>query len=215
MIGLAVEQALIDARYAVDWVRDGAEAIACIRTNHYQILLLDLGLPGVNGLEVLREARRSDSVDPKIPILIVTARDAVSDRVQGLDSGADDYLVKPFAVAELLARVRVLCRRSYGSATQTITTHRIVLDLQTKHLAVDGNSLRLSKRESALMECLMRRPGAIVSRAALEDEIYGNRSEIESNVVEFVIHGLRKKFGQSVIKNVRGLGWYVEPDPEG
>ncbi len=209
MIGLAVQQALIDAGYDVHWVRDGRDACGWLTAEVCHLMLLDLGLPGVNGLEVLRTARSDAASNPQLPILIISARDAVSERIEGLDAGADDYLIKPFELAELLARVRVLVRRGQGSAMSRLEAGNLQLDLATKEATYEGSTLRLSRREVDLLCVLMRRPGAILSRAELERQIYGRDGDVESNVVEFIIHGLRRKLGHSVIKNIRGLGWYV------
>jgi two-component system OmpR family response regulator len=209
MIGLAVQQALVDAGYGVHWVRDGRDACGWLITNRCHLMLLDLGLPGLNGLEVLRAARSDAAIDPQLPILIISARDAVPQRIEGLDAGADDYLIKPFDVSELLARVRVLVRRGHVATSSRLEAGNLVLDLASKEASYEGSTLRLSRREVDLLCVLMRRPGAIFSRAEIERQIYGRGGDIESNVVEFIIHGLRRKLGHSVIKNIRGLGWYV------
>ena len=207
MIGEAVAAALKDAAHAVDWVRDGNMALAAIATEPYDALLLDLGLPGRDGLQVLKKVRERD--DP-IPTVIVTARDALEDRIRGLDAGADDYVVKPFEMAELLARLRAVARRKGGSPGPLLSSGSLSLDPVTKTATRgDGASVALSAREYALLEALLLRPGAILSRSELEDRIYGWEAEVESNVVEFIIHSLRKKLGSGAIKNVRGMGWLV------
>jgi two-component system OmpR family response regulator len=207
MLGSAVLQALHDASYAVDWVQDGATASAALDNHEYELLLLDLGLPQRDGIEVLRRLRaRGDAT----PVLVITARVSVDERIEGLDVGADDYLGKPFAVGELLARLRALARRSAGATTSTLTNGVVTLELATK-LAVAGDvSHSLSHREFALLQALMLRPGAVLSRAQLEQSIYGWGEEVESNAVDVIIHGLRRKLGPSRIRNVRGLGWRVE-----
>jgi two-component system OmpR family response regulator len=207
MLGEAVEQALRDAAYAVDWVRDGQAASTALVRHGYQIVLLDLGLPHRNGLDVLRAQRDSGDTTP---VLIITARDAVEDRIAGLDRGADDYLVKPFAVGELLARMRALARRPGGSASPTLSNGVLALDPATKTVSIGGAEHALSNREFSLLRELLVRPGAVLSRAELEDRIYGWGEEVESNVVEYIIHGLRRKLGAHAIRNVRGLGWMVE-----
>lgn len=207
MIGETVEAALKDAAYAADWVRDGQTAIEALAVQKYDLVLLDLGLPKQDGFQVLRSIRgRNDAV----PVLIVTARDALDDRVQGLDSGADDYVLKPFEMAELLARMRAVVRRKGGTAGPLLSNGVLSLDVATKVVTARGESFALSAREFALLEALLIRPGAILSRSELEDRIYGWGAEVESNVVEFMIHSLRKKLGSDAIKNVRGAGWLVQ-----
>lgn len=207
MIGEAMQAALKDASLAVDWLRDGGMVTNTLRSQQYDLVLLDLGLPGKDGMEVLRAIRGRDDT---IPILIMTARDGVRDRVQGLDAGADDYVLKPFAMSELLARIRAVFRRRGGRATPLLTGGGISLDPSTHEATMAGqNPVRLSHREFALLHALLIRPGAILSRTNLEDRIYGWGEEVESNAIEFLIHGLRKKLGKDAIKNVRGVGWMV------
>lgn len=207
MIGEAVQAALKDAAYAVDWVRDGQAAPAALRTQAYDFVLLDLGLPGRDGLEVLRDIRAGGN---PVPVLIITARDGLDDRLRGLDGGADDYVLKPFEMAELLARMRVALRRRAGSAESSLSNGEVRLDLSTRQASVAGQpDVQLSAREFALLQALLVRPGAILSRGELEDRIYGWGEEVESNAVEFIIHALRRKLGSQVIRNVRGLGWRV------
>ena len=210
MLGTAVLQALHDASYAVDWVVDGALASAALDTHDYELVLLDLGLPHRDGIDVLRRLRgRGDAT----PVLIITARDSVDQRIEGLDIGADDYLGKPFAVGELLARMRALARRKAGAISSTLTNGIVTLELATKLAVVDTASHTLSHREFALLQALMLRPGAVLSRAQLEQSIYGWGEEVESNAVDVIIHGLRRKLGADSIRNVRGLGWRVDRDP--
>lgn len=206
MIGAAVEQALKDATYAVDWVRDGQTALDSAHSQDYGIVLLDLGLPRKDGLEVLRLMRKKNE---RVPVVIITARDALEDRVRGLDAGADDYVLKPFEMAELLARMRAVIRRKGGIAGPELTSGALSLDPVTREVSLNGQSSQLSAREFSLLHALMIRPGAILSRSELEDRIYGWNEEVESNVVEFLIHALRKKLGSDTIKNVRGMGWMV------
>ncbi len=207
MIGQAVEVALKDAAYAVDWVQDGMAAMVAVATHHYDLMLLDLGLPRKDGIEVLKHIRAGGAM---LPVMVLTARDAVSDRVLGLDCGADDYLVKPFEISELLARMRALARRQAGVATLEIGNGQICLDLATRLARSNGAEVRLTAREFALVQALLMRPGAILSRSELEDRIYGWNEEVESNAVEVLIHGIRKKLGSTAVKNVRGLGWMVD-----
>ena len=210
MIGEATQQALKDASYAVDWVRDGVSALDALETGAYELAILDLGLPKQDGLAVLERLRgRGD----RTPVLIVTARDGLDDRIRGLDLGADDYLVKPFAAAELMARMRAISRRLAGNATPLLTNGMLSLDPTTKEATFGERRCRLSAREFALLQALLVRPGAILSRDDLETRIYGWNEEVESNAVEFLIHGVRKKLGSEAIRNVRGMGWMVDRTP--
>jgi len=207
MLGNAVSQALRDASYAVDWLQDGRKASTALTHHGFEMILLDLGLPQRDGLGVLRALRAQGDATP---VLIITARDAIEQRIEGLDTGADDYLVKPFAVGELLARMRALSRRRAGGSSPVLTNGAIALDPVTKTVSASGVEQTLSNREFALLRELLIRPGAVLSRAELEDRIYGWGEEVESNVVEFIIHSLRRKLGAESIRNVRGLGWMVE-----
>jgi two-component system, OmpR family, response regulator len=209
MIGAAVEQALRDASYAVDWVRDGHAALTAIESHSYDIVLLDLGLPKKDGLDVLRSIRSKDN---PVPLLVITARDALEDRVLGLDGGADDYMLKPFEMAELLARMRAVVRRKGGSSGPVLSNGLLMLDPATREACAAGSAHRLSGREFSLLQALLIRPGAILSRRELEERIYGWGEEVESNAVEFLIHSLRKKLGGDAIKNVRGVGWMVSKE---
>lgn len=207
MIGEATMQALKDATYAVDWVRDGAEALDTVESGKYELMILDLGLAKLDGLVVLERLRnRGDTT----AVLIVTARDGLNDKIKGLDLGADDYLVKPFAVDELLARMRAVVRRQCGQAVPLLTNGALRLDLLTKEASCGERCCQLSAREFALLQALLIRPGAILSRQELETRIYGWNEEVESNAVEFLIHGVRKKLGGKTIRNVRGMGWLVD-----
>ncbi len=209
MIGAAVETALQRDAYAVDWVRDGEQADTALRAQQYDAALLDLGLPKRDGIDVLRALR---SRGERAPVMVITARDALKDRIEGLDAGADDYLLKPFDVAELLARLRALIRRSTGRAEPAFTAGPLTVDTVGKSVTVDGKPVALSAREWAVFEPLVARPGQILSRAQLEEKLYGWGEEINSNTVEVYIHKLRRKLGSSVIRNVRGLG-YMVPAP--
>ncbi len=207
MIGEAIREALKDGSYAVDWIRNGQTALETLACQEYDLVLLDLGLPGKDGMDVLNSLRASNN---RVPLLIITARDGVEERIRGLDTGADDYLLKPFHMAELLARMRAVFRRKGGTASPVLTNGAVSLDPATHEAKMhEGPSVRLSNREFALLQALMVRPGAILSRSELEERIYGWGEEVESNAVEFLIHGLRKKLGSEVIKNVRGVGWMV------
>lgn len=207
MIAEAVANALEAAGYAVDRVADGLAAEAALRTQHYDQVLLDLGLPGQDGLDLLQRIRAADN---PVPLLIITARQGLDDRLRGLDGGADDFLQKPFEMAELLARMRAVMRRKGGRAAPVLGNGAVSLDPASKCAQVqEQEAVLLSNREFALLQALLLRPGAILSRAELEDRIYGWGNEVESNAVEFLIHGLRRKLGKDVIRNVRGLGWMV------
>lgn len=207
MIGSVLVDGLKDAAYAVDWVKAGPACIDALASHRYDLLLLDLGLPGKDGMVVLRSLRQSKK---SIPVLVITARDGVDARIDGLDAGADDYLVKPFEMRELLARMRAIARRKGGSAVPLLSNGIVTLDPSTQQACVEGAAAQtLSKREFSLLQALLLRPGAILSRGDLEDRMYGWNEEVESNAVEFIIHALRKKLGSSIIKNVRGAGWMV------
>lgn len=207
MLGEALSQVLRDASYAVDWVGDGEMALQALKSDEHQVVLLDLGLPGKSGLEVLRALRASGN---QAVVLIITARDELEDRVAGLDHGADDYLIKPFDIPELLARLRALVRRSVGQAAPVLSNGTLTLDPATRTVSSAGIQCSLSAREYALLHALMLRPGTVLSRSELERHVYGWGEEVESNAVDFLIHSLRKKLGHDAIKNIRGLGWRVE-----
>lgn len=206
MIGEAVCHALKDAGYAVDWVQDGAAALTAVATQEYGTVLLDLGLPGKDGLEVLRAIRARNN---PVPVLVMTARDALDDRINGLDAGADDYVLKPFEMRELLARMRAVDRRKDGKASPLLTNGTLALDPATREVTYGTTAVQLSAREFSLLHALLVRPGAILSRSELEDRLYGWGDEVESNAVEFLIHSLRRKLGNTAIRNVRGVGWMV------
>ena len=206
MIGEALCVALRDAAYAVDWVQDGETALRVLSDSEHQAVLLDLGLPGQDGIEVLKTLRTNNS---NIPVIIITARDALEDRVKGLDLGADDYLLKPFDFDELLARLRATLRRQGGQADLLLSNGIISLNPVTHEASKGDLTCLLSAREFSLLQALMLRPGAILNRTQLEARIYGWNEEVESNVVDFLIYSIRKKLGADAIKNVRGAGWMV------
>jgi len=208
MIGEAIREGLRREGFTVDWVYDGESASQVLRTEAFDLLLLDLGLPRKGGLEVLTAARAHGQ---ELPVLIITARDAVSDRVQGLDAGADDYLVKPFDLDELAARIRALLRRKSGRTAPAIEHRGVVLNPAKHTVTRDGREVALSPKEFALLQLLMERPGTILSRARIEERLYGWGEEVESNAVEVHIHGLRRKLGADYILNVRGVGYRVPP----
>ena len=204
MIGEAARQGLRQEGHTVDWVRDGREADAAVAAAPYDAVLLDLGLPRRDGLALLKSWRAHNVT---VPVLIITARDAVSDRVSGLDAGADDYLVKPFDLDELSARVRAVARRRSGRAESVIRIGELEIESSTKHVRWKGADVTLSPREYALLEALANRPGAYLTRAQLEERLYGWDEEIASNAVEVHIHGLRRKLDPELIRNVRGMGY--------
>jgi len=206
MIGDALCVALRDAAYAVDWVKDGETALRVLDNREHEAVLLDLGLPCRDVLEVLKKLRANDG---SLPVIIITARDGVEDRVKGLDLGADDYITKPFDIDELLARLRATLRRQGGQATPLLSNGIISLDPATREACIGDVKCLLSAREFSLLQALLLRPGAILTRAQLEESIYGWNEEVESNAVDFLIHGIRKKLGAEAIKNVRGAGWMV------
>ena len=206
MIGEAVLQVLRAEHYAVDWVRDGAMADAALTSEHYDLVLLDLGLPRRDGLDVLRALRkRRDTV----PVLVATARDAVADRIAGLDAGADDYVVKPYDIDELLARIRALLRRSAGRGEPVFEHKGVSLNPATREAALHGQPVLLSAREWAVLEPLIARPGVVLSRVQLEEKLFSWKDDVSSNAVEVYIHGVRKKLGNELIQTVRGLGYVV------
>jgi len=209
MIGENVRDGLAQEGHAVDWVRDGAAAEAAIAAEPYGAVLLDLGLPRRDGVEVLRGVRAARN---DVPVLVITARDAVSDRVRGLDAGADDYLVKPFDLDELSARVRALARRAAGRSSARIEHGPICVDPAKREVRVHGRRVALSPREYALLEALLERPGAVLSRGQLEERLYGWGEEVGSNAVEVHIHNLRRKLGAGeLIRNERGVGYSIAP----
>ncbi|MYM98538.1 response regulator [Duganella vulcania] len=204
MIGESMLEALRGEWYAVDWVRDGVAAELSMRQDIYDLLILDLGLPGRQGMDVLRRLRAQGG---QTPVLIVTARDATASRVEGLDAGADDYLVKPFDLDELLARIRAVLRRRGGHHHSLVTHGALSVNLAAHEATFNGVALHLSSREFALLRALLDVPGSVVSKAQLEEKIYGWGEEIESNTIDVYIHHLRKKLGSEFIKNVRGVGY--------
>jgi DNA-binding response OmpR family regulator len=206
MIGETLLDLLRAEHYAVDWVRDGSMADQALRDAHYDLMLLDLGLPRRDGLEVLRALRGRKSL---IPVLIATARDSVSDRIAGLDAGADDYIVKPFDTHELLARIRALLRRSAGRAEPSYEHKGVSLNPATREATLHGQPVTLSAREWAVLEALLARPGVVLSRSQLEEKLYSWKDDVSSNTVEVYVHGVRKKLGNEVIQTVRGLGYLV------
>ncbi|HEV7817347.1 MAG TPA: response regulator transcription factor [Janthinobacterium sp.] len=210
MIGESIEAGLRGENYAVDWVRDGHSAELALAGVAYDLVLLDLGLPRLQGLPLLRQYRGHGG---DAPILIVTARDGTAARVEGLDAGADDYLVKPFDLDELLARIRALLRRRVARTRSVVSHGALTLDLATHDVTLDGAPLRLSAREFSVLRALLDSPGSVVSKSQLEEKLYGWNEEIESNAVDVYIHHLRKKLGAGFIMNVRGVGYKLASVP--
>jgi DNA-binding response OmpR family regulator len=210
MIGEAIRAGLKREAFTVDWVRDGGAAERVLGTEPFDLVLLDLGLPGSDGLKLLKSLRARGQT---LPVLIITARDAVSDRVAGLDAGADDYLIKPFDLDELAARIRALLRRKSGRSSAGISHLDVELDPATHRVTQGGVEVALSPREFALLQLLLERPGTILSRSQIEERLYGWGEEVESNAVEVHIHGLRRKLGAQFILTVRGVGYRVRPAP--
>jgi len=206
MIGNSLAKALRDLGMSVDWVTDGLDGEEALAAGEHTLVLLNLGLPGKQGLQLLRAIRTGGC---RVPIIIITARDELDGRVASLDLGADDYLAKPFAVRELVARMNAVLRRQSGLARSIMEAGDMTLDLDTHEVSYRGTRIVLPAREFALMRALMERPGTILSRAQLEERLYGWGEEVESNAVEVLIHSVRKKLDREVIRNVRGAGWMV------
>ena len=207
MLGEAVRDGLRQEGYVVDWVQDAGAALAALSTSSFNALVLDLGLPGRDGLSVLRWLRQNGRATP---VVIATARDRISDRIGGLDAGADDYLLKPFDIEELCARLRAITRRASGCADSVLTIGDVVLDLRQRTLTCQGASASLTAREYAVIELLMRKAGCLVTRAEIEEELYGFDDHIASNAIEVHIHNLRRKLGARFITNLKGRGYRVE-----
>ncbi|HWW30273.1 MAG TPA: response regulator [Steroidobacteraceae bacterium] len=206
MIAQGLQTALRQAGFAVDLMRDGSSAAAALQTSVFDVVLLDLGLPQRDGIEVLRELRRRGDTTP---VIILTARDEIQHRIAGLDAGADDYIVKPFDLDEVMARMRSVLRRAGGRGDSTIQHGDLRLDPVSRTIERNGTPVNLSAHEYAVLEALLQRPGAVLSRTQLEDRLYGWDQPIGSNAVEVYIHGLRRKLGSDVIRTLRGVGYFV------
>lgn len=206
LLGSGLLTGLQNDGYSVDWVKKGPDALSAITTTPYDAVILDIGLPEMSGLEVLKKARYKNITTP---VLILTAQDAITDRVTGLDSGADDYLTKPFELDELCARLRALTRRSRGITTQTLKYKNIIIDISAHSVTFNEQKVELSRREFALLQELISNAGRVLSRPFLEEKLYSWGNEIESNTIEVYIHHLRKKFGSEIIKTIRGVGYTV------
>jgi two-component system response regulator QseB len=209
LIGEAVRVGLARLGITVDWVRDGELGLQCARSEPFDAMVLDLGLPRRDGMQVLRELRQAGK---GLPILVVTARDSLADRVAGLDAGADDYILKPFEMDELAARLRSAIRSHSGRIDPVLRSGPLALHPDTKIVTKDGAAVSLSAREFALLELLMRRPGMPLSRAQLEERLLGWGEEVASNALEVNIHNLRRKLGAESILNIRGVGYFVTRD---
>jgi two-component system response regulator QseB len=212
LLAAGIRDALERARYAVEWVADGPHALAALQTNTFDLVILDLGLPGLDGIEVLKRVR-AGGAGAATPVLILSARDTAPARVLGLDAGADDYLVKPFDVDELLARVRVLQRRQRGAAVNVIEHGPLRLDPQSLTVTIEGRPVVLQRREFMLLARLLQSAGQVLSRTQLEEAIYGWDAGVESNTVDVHIHKLRRKLYPEVIRTVRGVGYIADPPP--
>ena len=206
MIGESVLDLLRDEGYAVDWVKDGEVALSVLEDESYDLIILDLGLPKCDGLSVLRTLRDRKN---RTPVLVATARDAIAQRIEGLDTGADDYIVKPYDMGEVLAIIRSLVRRSVGRAEPVYEFAGVSIDPATHELKVDGQAVVVSAREWAILEMLLARPGVVLSRKQLEERLYSWKDGVNSNAIEVHIHSLRKKIGAELIQNVRGVGYMI------
>ncbi len=212
-IGSAITDALDDAGMAADWVTDGNAALASIEAGSFELMLLDIGLPKKDGLSVLKHIRQHSRHDnSSIPVIMITARDAVEDRIKGLDLGADDYLVKPFLIDELMARIRAVARRRSGNAQPQLSNGDFTIDPAGKAVSYKDKALELTGKEYRLLHSLLLTPGRIYSKEELEEKVYGWDEVVNSNAIEFLIHSIRKKSDKTAIKNVRGLGWML-PKP--
>ncbi len=207
MLGDGLRTGLKQAGYTVDWLQDGISAEQALTTEQFDLVVLDLGLPGQSGLAVLKHLRQRGNT---VPVLILTARDSIEDRVQGLDAGADDYLIKPFDLDELTARLRALQRRHSGRPETVITHGKVQLDPAARKVQLDGKDVNIVGREFALLQILLENRGRVIPRAQLEEKLYGWEGEVESNSLEVFIHHLRKKLGRNLIRTVRGVGYIIE-----
>ena len=206
-LGKGIHAGLSQVGYAVDWVKDGETAQSVLNSEEYDLALLDIGLPQKSGLEVLDELRVSGK---DLPVLILTARDTVNDRIIGLDKGADDYMVKPFDLDELNARIRALLRRSVGRTSPTITHDDIEINPASHTIKKDGKIIDLSNRGFAILQTLLENVGRVMSRSQLEQSLYSWKDDIDSNAVEVHIHHIRKKLGNELIRTIRGIGYIVD-----
>lgn len=209
LLGNGIETGLKQAGFAVDWAKDGREAQLALDATEYELVVLDLGLPRVSGMELLHRLRSRGS---DLPVLVLTARDTVRDRIAGLEGGADDYLIKPFDLAELVARIRALLRRAHGRSSPSICYRDLILEPDSLTVRRDQENIRLSQRECAVLVDLLEHRGTALSRARLEENLYGWNEEVESNAVEVHIHNLRRKLGSDLIKTIRGVGYLIQKE---
>ena len=204
MIGESIEDGLRGECYTVDWLRNGSEVALAMQQQNYDLLLLDLNLPGANGMDILRSMRAAGA---DLPVLIISAREGTMSRVAGLDAGADDYLAKPFDLDELLARIRALLRRRGAHASTMLAFGDLVLDMASRAVTFHGEAVKLGRREFTVLQALLDQPGAVVSKRQFEEKLYAWDQAIESNTVDVYIYQLRKKFGTDLIQTVRGVGY--------
>ena len=213
MVASGIKLGLSDAGYAVDWVGSAERALEVLAQEAFDVAVIDIGLPGINGLELTRRLRSSEVESKAMPVLILTARDALQDRVQGLDWGADDYMVKPFELPELLARLRALLRRASGHASSELTCGPVRLDTRSGRVSVGGTLVKLTSHEYRLLSYLMHHAGRVVSRAELVEHLYEQDFDRDSNTIEVFVGRLRKKLPAGLIETVRGLGYRLAPQP--
>jgi two-component system response regulator QseB len=209
LLGDAAKAGLSQYGYTVDWLKDGESAKLALKNESFDLVVLDLGLPKLSGLGLLRDVRASGNATP---VIILTARDTVEDRVKGLDCGADDYLTKPFDMDELTARVRALIRRSSGRADATIHYRNIELDPAAHSVTLDGEEVNVPRREFALLQKLLENSGHVLSREQLMQSVYGWEEDVDSNALEVHIHNLRKKLNATFIRTIRGVGYMIEKE---
>lgn len=209
LLGKALETGLRQALYTPEWVKDGDSAVLAIETTDFSAIILDINLPNLSGLEVLKIARKSTRAH--VPIIIMTARDGLQQRVEGLDLGADDYIAKPFDLEELYARIRALIRRSQGRADSKILCHDIELDSSARTVKKNGEWIKLAAKEYSVLAFLMERAGKIQSKSEIEEQLYGWEKDIDSNTIEVTVYALRKKLGRELITTIRGVGYMVNP----
>ncbi len=213
LLGSGLSDALARAHYLHEWVRDGRSALRAVADHRFDLIILDLGLPELDGLDVLKQLRTGAGAAQATPVLILSARDSTANRVAGLNAGADDYLGKPFDLEELLARVRAIERRRSGVSTNRLTHGRVILDLESMFVACDGVPVELQRREFMLLKMLIESPNQIFSRDQLEESIYGWHGDVESNAIDVHVHHLRRKLYPGVVKTVRGVGYRIDPLP--
>ena len=207
ILGSSLKKALEKHAYGVDWFQDGEEGLEALQNSNFEVAILDINLPRISGLEVLKAARQSKNM---LPVLLLTARDTAAHKVEGLDSGADDYLVKPFDLDELLARLRALIRRREGRTETILHCGDVQIDPTAKVVRKSGNQITMTAKEFQLLKLLMERAGKYVTKSDIEYALYDTESAVESNTTEVIIYNLRKKLGSDFIKSIRGVGYMVE-----